>query len=107
MEQAHSERALYIKVFWWLFVLTVLEIAVVFTPISKLLVNMSLVVLALAKASLVAMFFMHLRFERRPLALLALTPLLLGALLIFALLPDLTAVSHYSPPTAHHSEAAH
>jgi cytochrome c oxidase subunit 4 len=107
MASAHSDKSLYIKIFWWLFVLTIAEIAAVFMPIAKLAINMALVLLALVKASLVAMYFMHLRLERRTLALVALTPLLLGALLIFALLPDLTAVPNKSAPVAQLSEASH
>jgi hypothetical protein len=40
------------------------------------------------------MYFMHLRFEARTLSLIAVTPLLLGALLIFILVPDHSAVPH-------------
>jgi len=107
MAEAHSERSLYIKVFWWLLVLTIVEIGVVFAPIAKLVINMALVILAVAKASLVAMYFMHLRFEHRALALVALTPLILGALLVFALLPDLTAATHQSTPTPPPAETSH
>ena len=104
----HGDTSVYVKVFWWLFGLTIVEIAAVFLPINKLVINMSLVVLALAKASLVALYFMHLRFERRAMAILALTPLLLGALLVFALLPDLTAVRHRSAPAVQaHGEVSH
>jgi cytochrome c oxidase subunit 4 len=107
MAEAHSERSLYIKVFWWLLVLTIVEIGVVFAPMAKLAINMALIILALVMASLVAMYFMHLRFERRALALVALTPLLLGALLVFALLPDLTAATHQSAPTPPPAETSH
>jgi hypothetical protein len=44
---------------------------------------------------------MHLRFERRTLAVIAVTPMLLCVLLVFALLPDHSAVPHQaaaSPP---------
>jgi cytochrome c oxidase subunit 4 len=81
----------YIRVFWWLLALTVLEVGVIFLPIAKLLIAILLVGLALSKASLVAMYFMHLRFERRTLGLIAVIPLLLCVLLVFALLPDLSA----------------
>lgn len=107
MATDHSETSIYVRVFWWLFVLTVVEISVVFMPMAKLLINMALVILALVKASLVALYFMHLRFERRTLALVALTPLLLGVLLVFALLPDLTAVPRQSAPTSHPEAASH
>jgi cytochrome c oxidase subunit IV len=70
----------YMTIFWWLFALTIIEIGVIFLPI--------------AKASLVAMYFMHLRFERRTLGLIAVTPLFLGTLLVFILVPDQSAIPH-------------
>jgi cytochrome c oxidase subunit 4 len=90
METSHKEPN-YMGVFWWLLALTILEVAVIYMPITRLVVGFMLVCLALSKASLVAMYYMHLKFEKRILGLIALTPLLLCILLIFALLPDLTA----------------
>ena len=86
----------YIAVFWWLGVLTVAEIAATFLRIPRVLIGILLVGLALTKASLVALFYMHLRFERTTLGIIAATPLLLCVLLVFALLPDLSAVSHHT-----------
>ena len=86
----------YIGVFWWLLALTITEVAVIYMPLAKLLVAILLVGLALSKASLVAMYFMHLRFEPRTLGLIALTPLFLCVLLVFALLPDHSATPHQS-----------
>jgi cytochrome c oxidase subunit IV len=94
----------YIAIFWWLLGLTILEVAVIFMPIARLLVGILLVGLALSKASLVAMYFMHLKFEARTLGVIVITPLLLCVLLVFALLPDHRAVSHRTatatPPPA-------
>jgi len=98
----------YWLIFLCLFILTVIEIAVIFVPVAKLLIVIALVSLALVKATLVAAYFMHLRFEARTLALIALTPLALGTLLIFILIPDHSAVSHktadsvkVAPPAGH------
>jgi len=103
MATAHAEPN-YMGVFWWLSALTVLEIGVIYLPLAKLLIAILLVGLALSKAALVAMYFMHLKFERRTLALIAVTPMFLCVLLVFALLPDLSAVPHQSaassPPPA-------
>ena len=84
----------YLGVFLCLLVLTILEVGVIFMPMAKLLIAILLVGMALSKASLVAMYFMHLKFEPRTLGLIAVTPLLLCALLIFALLPDHSATPH-------------
>lgn len=103
MATAHAEPN-YMAIFWWLFGLTVLEIAVIYMGLPRLVLGLLLVGLAISKASLVAMYFMHLRFERRTLALIAVTPLLLCVLLVFALVPDLSAVPHQAtaaaPPAA-------
>ena len=61
MTSAHKQPN-YIGVFWWLLALTIIEIAVIYLPIARLLIGILLVGLALSKASLVAMYFMHLKF---------------------------------------------
>ena len=89
MSTAHKEPN-YMMVFYALTVLTAIEIGVVFIPISKLIVGIALILMALVKAALVALYFMHLRYEKFALGIIAFTPLILCALLIFSLLPDLT-----------------
>ncbi len=89
MTTAHTEPN-YIGVFWWLLALTILEIAVIYVPMARLFVVILLVGLALSKAVLVAMYFMHLKFERVTLGVIALTPLILCVFLILMLLPDIT-----------------
>jgi cytochrome c oxidase subunit 4 len=84
----------YMKIFWALAILTVVELAVVFMPMSKLVIGAALVVLAVWKAALVAMYFMHLRFETKTLGAIAITPLAIATLLVFLLLPDGMAVDH-------------
>jgi cytochrome c oxidase subunit 4 len=86
----------YMAIFWYLAVLTVVEIAVIYMPLAKFTIGVLLCGLALGKASLVAMYFMHLRFEARTLGLIAVTPLTIATLLIFLLLPDGLAVAHKS-----------
>jgi len=82
----------YLMIFWWLAILTVLEIGVIFTPMPKMTINVLLGVMALTKAILVAAYFMHLRFEVRILGLIAVTPLAIAILLIFVILPDSFAI---------------
>jgi len=84
----------YMAIFWWLAALTVIELAVIFMPLAKFTIGVLLVSLALGKAALVAMYFMHLRFEVRTLGLIAIVPLVIATLLIFLLLPDGFAVHH-------------
>ena len=91
---AEHKHPNYMAVFWMLAILTVLEIGVVFLPFGKFTNGVLLCALALGKAALVAMYFMHLRFETRTLGLIAVTPLLIATLLVFVILPDGFAVDH-------------
>jgi cytochrome c oxidase subunit 4 len=90
----------YMAIFWWLAALTVIELVVIFLPLTKLVIGVMLCALALAKASLVAMYFMHLRFETRTLGLIAITPLTIGVLLVLLLVWDGNPALHTSPVKA-------
>ena len=79
----------YMGVFWWLLALTLLELGVIYVPIHRMAILVLLVVLAVTKAVLVALYFMHLKFERLTLALIALSPFVLCVFLILMLLPDI------------------
>jgi caa(3)-type oxidase subunit IV len=88
----------YMAIFYWLAVLTVGEIGVVFLPdyisMTKLAVGVFLCAFAIVKAAIVAMYFMHLKFETRTLGLIAITPLIIATLLVFVILPDAFHVDH-------------
>ena len=88
MATTHKEPN-YIGVFWWLLALTIIEIAVIYMPVARLIIVILLVGMALTKAALVALYFMHLRFERVTLGVIALTPLVLCLFLILMLSPDI------------------
>ncbi len=75
-------------VWLWLFILTVLEVGATQLPIASLPVYILLIGMALSKALLVALFFMHLRFERLTFALVVSFPAVLAVFLVFMLLPD-------------------
>src|SRR3989304_4850413 len=85
---AHAEPN-YIGDFWWLLALTIIEVAVIYMPLAKLVIAILLVGMALSKAALVALYFMHLKFERLTLGIIALTPLILCIFLILMLTPDI------------------
>jgi cytochrome c oxidase subunit 4 len=92
MATAEHKHPNYMAIFWYLAILTVIEIAVIYLPLAKFTIGVLLCALALGKAALVAMYFMHLRFETRTLGMIAVVPLLIATLLIFVLLPDGFAV---------------
>ena len=54
----------YLAIFGWLFALTVVEVGIIYLPVPKLMIAAGLVILAVVKASLVAIYFMHLKFEK-------------------------------------------
>lgn len=85
---AHKEPN-YMGVFWWLLILTVIEIGVIYLPITKMAIAIMLIALAISKAALVALYFMHLKFERVTLGFVALSPFVLCVFLILMLLPDI------------------
>ena len=104
MSATHQEPN-YMKIFYALFVLTVLEVGAAYLNVlvagfPLLLLGLILVVLAFVKAALVGMYFMHLKYEKRTLGIIELTPLILCTLLIIALLPDLTGHARKSEPAA-------
>ena len=82
----------YMGIFWVLLVLTMIEVGLTLIGLPKLVVGSLLVILAVWKAALVAMYFMHLKFERRTLAMIAIVPFVLCLFLILILLPDLRPV---------------
>ena len=85
----------YMTIWAALAVLTVVELVVAQLPkwmpdvqgITRTMIIL-LVGLALTKALLVALFFMHLRFERRTFVLIVTAPVVLAVVLVLALLPD-------------------
>ena len=72
---AHTSRKTYIQIFLILALLTALEVGVVYMPIGEVALISALIGLALVKAVLVALFFMHLRDESRVLKLSILIPM--------------------------------
>ena len=95
MADSHAKHGpSYMTIFWYLAILTVVEIAVIFLPIAKMAIAVMLVSLATAKAAMVALYFMHLRLEVKTLGYIALTPVLIGTLLVLVLLPDSLRAPH-------------
>ena len=94
----HHEGPNYIAVFIYLTVLTAAELGVYAMSLPRPVMIGSLVALALAKATLVAMYFMHLAVERKGLWIVAGTPLVIIAFCYFMLRPDLSRRSYASHP---------
>ena len=80
-EQAHPHPRPYGLIFLALFALTVTEIFISNLHLHKTMIVLILVGLAIVKAGLVAMFYMHLKFEKVLLTVIALSPLMLSFLM--------------------------
>jgi len=79
----------YYAIFTALVVLTILTVLVAFHRFQSEAVNLLLAMLVAAtKATLVALFFMHLKFEGKLIYMIFIVPLILCVLLIVALIPD-------------------
>ena len=77
-----KNRPNYVGVFGVLAVVTALEILVTYTPLPKVLI---LIPLAVIKAALVALFYMHLKIDRRVFSALFGMGLIMGIGLIISL----------------------
>ena len=106
---AHVEPD-YIKIFWWLFGLTALEVSISYVPgsvISRWAIGFCLVVMAFVKAGMVAAFYMHLKMEGRLLYGVCAVPIVLVAILTMGLTPDVAnrkgATTRQDAPVPHAS----
>lgn len=78
----------YIGVWLGLAILTGVELGVAFLPWSKTTVILLLLMLAVWKALMVALYFMHLRFETNRIRILAIAPLPLAVILVVAVIQE-------------------
>ncbi|MGH7569400.1 MAG: cytochrome C oxidase subunit IV family protein [Gemmatimonadales bacterium] len=89
MEPEHRPHPNYILIWVYLAVLTAIEVGVAFVShLPKLTLMLALIFLAVWKALLVAMYFMHLKFEPRKLVILVCVPLPLAAILVLAVITE-------------------
>ena len=82
----HASVRTYIRVALILTLVTALEVGVIYIRLLTPIVVPLLLVMAAAKFALVVMFFMHLRYDARPLTTLFLGPLIIASLLGVALM---------------------
>jgi len=77
----------YYLIWFLLFALTVVEVGVAYlSQLPRNLLVLILVALAIWKATLVALYYMHLRYERLRLILLATAPIPLAIILVLGVL---------------------
>jgi len=85
---AEHADAPYMLIWGVLIVLTLAEVGYAFLSLPKFWLAFGLVAMAVWKAALVALYYMHLRWEPRSLWVLVAAPLPLIAILILAVLTE-------------------
>src|SRR5436309_1799315 len=93
----------YYAIFAALVVLTILTVLVAFHRFQSEAINLLLaMIVAVSKATLVALFFMHLKFEGKLIYVIFIVPLILCVLLTVALIPDVLL-----PALGQHNSSLH
>lgn len=85
--EEHKEPP-YFLIFGVLLILTLAEVGYAFLSLPQFWLAFGLIVMAFWKAALVALYYMHLRFEPQRLWVLAASPLPLVVILIVAVLQE-------------------
>lgn len=89
MDEAKRHHPNYLGIFVMLALLTVVELGVAFlTVFPKRVLILMLLGLAVWKALLVALYFMHLRFETYRVRILAIAPLPLAVIMVIAVITE-------------------
>ena len=82
----HASTATYVKIAIVLSVITALEVGVIYVRQLAPIIVPLLIAMAVAKFALVALFFMHLRYDSRVLSALFVGPLIIATGITIALM---------------------
>jgi len=82
----HQPR--YMLIWVILLVLTLAEVGYAFLDLPKVWLAVGLIIMAVWKAILVALYYMHLRFEPQRLWILAIAPLPLAVIMVMAIITE-------------------
>src|SRR5437867_10260981 len=85
-EHSHPGAKEYLGIAVLLSVITAVEVAVYYVPAMRPMLVPVLLVLSAVKFSLVAMFYMHLKFDHRLFSWLFVVPMILMSLIVIGLL---------------------
>ena len=77
MDSTHASAKTYLAIWGWLAGLMLLGVALSALPISKRTIVLLVLALSSVKATLVVLYYMHLKFDRRLLAVVLLAPFVL------------------------------
>lgn len=98
----HSEShglssKLTLTIWAWLLILTGVEVFLAYIQFSVRIMLVLLMALSLVKAALIMAYFMHLRFEKRTLALTIVPALVVVASTLSVFFPDSIRLLHMKP----------
>ncbi len=79
---AEHKHPNYVAIWFVLLIVTVMEVGYSFLKVPRPILIMGLVGMAVFKALLVALYFMHLKFERKSLGIIVGSTLILGMILV-------------------------
>jgi cytochrome c oxidase subunit 4 len=88
MEEQEHAHPRYILIWVILAVLTAAEVGYAFLDLPKVVLAVGLIFMAVWKAVMVAMYYMHLRYEPARLWIMAISPLPFGVILILAVITE-------------------
>jgi cytochrome c oxidase subunit 4 len=88
MEEQEHAPPRYILIFVILAVLTAAEVGYAFLDLPKVVLAVGLIIMAVWKAVMVAMYYMHLRYEPARLWILAISPIPLAFILVLAVITE-------------------
>lgn len=91
----HEHNPPYMAVFWWLLALTILEVGAGYLPhltggavvLPRIILVPLLLALAVTKAALVGMFYMHLRYDTKWLTIIFTVTVAVALLFVAAVAP--------------------
>lgn len=89
-EHAHvaSSKKVFLFVWFWLLTLTGIEVVLAYQRLGVKMMLILLMGLSIVKASLIIAYFMHLRYEKRSLALTLMPALAFILCMFFLFFPD-------------------
>lgn len=80
--ETSASPATYLWIWAWLAGLMLLGVALSALPVAKSVIVLAILALSSIKATLVALYYMHLKFDRRTLTFVAVFPLVIIALAV-------------------------
>ncbi len=86
LAQYHSKVQGYMKIFYALIIVTIVEVGIVFLPIPRIFIDVGVVGLSISKAFLVGYFYMHLNHETKWTKIVALLPICMFFYAVFLVL---------------------